>query len=221
MDTRVVKHGNFNHILGKMMSHLISLSNLHESLEEAVGRYKVNVEVKLSEHTQFHVDDLFFVIGIITHMNIVFNKGWPYLLILASDEHSGHSNQLEVLLGHHDLFQVPVNHVYGQEQALGLQLELEVHFNDPVDQDASHSLCDLRLVFHVLVLRLVHHFSSHEVFHNISGEFSYVLWILCVILIAFIDGLMQMHLASALEFFIYALQFLVKLFSVILLFYFF
>ena len=70
-----------------MMCHLISLGNLHESLKEAVRRHKVHIKVKLSEHTKLHIDDLFFVIGVVTHMDVVLDEWWPYLLILASDEH--------------------------------------------------------------------------------------------------------------------------------------
>jgi hypothetical protein len=70
-----------------MMSHLISLGNLHESLEEAIRRDKVNIEVKLCEHAKLHVDDLLLVIGVITHVDIILDKWWPYLFILASNEH--------------------------------------------------------------------------------------------------------------------------------------
>lgn len=70
-----------------MMSHLISLSNLHEPLKEAIGRHKVNIEVKLCKHTELHVDDLFLVIGVITHVDVVLNEWWPYLLVLTSHEH--------------------------------------------------------------------------------------------------------------------------------------
>ena len=95
-----------------------------------------------------------------------------------------------------------------------------MHLDDPVDQDASHSLRDLGLVLHVLVLRLIVHFSSHEVLHNISGEFSNILRVLSIILITLVNSLMQMHLAPCLEFFIDTLQLLVEPFPFILFFYF-
>ena len=74
-----------------------------------------------------------------------------------------------------------------------------MHLNDPVDQDTSHSLGDLRLVVHVLVLRLVHHFGRHKVLHNISCKFSDVLRVWCILSVAFVHSILEMNSAPSLE----------------------
>ena len=46
LNAGVVQHRDFKHVLGKVVRCLVCLRNLHEALQERVGRDKVNVEVK-------------------------------------------------------------------------------------------------------------------------------------------------------------------------------
>ena len=48
-------------------------------------------------------------------MDEIFDQWWPDLLVLASDEHGRDSDELEVLLGHNDPLEVPVDHIDGEE----------------------------------------------------------------------------------------------------------
>lgn len=90
-----------------------------------------------------------------------------------------------------------------------------MHLDDPVNQDASHSLGDLRLVLHVLVLRLVHHFSRHEVLHNISCKLSDILRIGSIFSITFVYRILKMHFAPTLEILIDRLELFVKSLSLL------
>jgi hypothetical protein len=85
-----------------------------------------------------------------------------------------------------------------------------VHLNDPVDQNAAHSLSYLRLVIHVLELRLIVHFSCHKISHDISCELSHILWVFGIIIVTFIDSLLQMNFTPPLEVLIDALEFGIK-----------
>lgn len=85
-----------------------------------------------------------------------------------------------------------------------------MHLDYPVDQNASHSLSDLGLVIHVFVLRLIVHFSCHEMFHDVSGELSNILWVSCIFIITLVHCFLQMLFASPLEVFIDAVEVVVE-----------
>ena len=90
-----------------------------------------------------------------------------------------------------------------------------MHLNDPVDQDAPHSLCDLRLVFHILVLGLIHHFSCHKVLHYIRSKFGNILRIGSIFLITLIHSLFEIIIAPFLEIFVHTLKFFLEPFPII------
>lgn len=74
-----------------------------------------------------------------------------------------------------------------------------MHLNDPINKNAPHSLRDLRLVVHVLVLRLIHHFSGHEVLHYVSGEFNNILRVRSILFVTLSNCLLKMHSAPSLK----------------------
>jgi hypothetical protein len=67
-----------------------------------------------------------------------------------------------------------------------------VNFNDPVNQDAPHSLGYEWLMLHVPIPWLVEHFRGKVVLHDVSGKFCYFLWIRSLLLVAFLHASLQM-----------------------------
>lgn len=81
----VIKHRYLNDILSKMVSDLVLLGDLYKSIKERIGRNKINIEVKFSEHTHFLIDDLLFIVGIVTHVYVIFYKWGPNLFVFTSN----------------------------------------------------------------------------------------------------------------------------------------
>ena len=57
---------------------------------------------------------------------------------------------LEVLPGHNLLGEEAIDEVVGEEERLRHELELQVHFDEPIDQDGAHLVVDVRLDAHVV-----------------------------------------------------------------------
>ena len=73
-----------------------------------------------------------------------------YLLILASDEHCSDTDQLQVLPHDVLLREEPVDEVVREEERLRDELELEVHLNEPIDENRAHSIIDVALLAHIV-----------------------------------------------------------------------
>lgn len=74
-----------------------------------------------------------------------------------------------------------------------------MNFNDPVDQDAAHSCRYVRLVLHVADLGLVERLGAEIMLHDVLGELCHALRVRGVLLIAGLDDILEMFLASLLE----------------------
>ena len=124
-------------------------------------------------------------------MDIVLDQWRPNLFVFASNQHGSNPNELEVIFAACLFLEIAINKVYCQEQTLNLELKLEVHLNNPVDKNASHTLCDVRLYLHVLVLWLVETFCSKIVCHDILAKLSDMLWVCCSFEIARQNGFIK------------------------------
>ena len=179
MDAAVVQESNLNHILSQVSSLFVHFGYSNESFQKCCERDEINVEVEDGEHTLLHLDYLLLVISIVTYMDVIFDQWWPYLFVLASNEHGRDTNELEVFLGYLYFFQVSVYQIDGQKQTFNFQLELEMHFNDPIDQNAPHPFCYMVLVIHILDLWLIILLGVHEVLHYVLCKLTDVLDIFC------------------------------------------
>ena len=106
---------------------------------------------------------------------------------------------MEVVLGYNLLFEIPIDQIDCQKQALYLKLELEVHLNYPVNQNAPHSLCYVGLLLHVLDFRLVVDLSFEVVTQDFLSKFDYVLGIVCVLEITLFYYVLHMGSYSRLK----------------------
>lgn len=60
------------------------------------------------------------------------------------------NTHLEVLPGDHLLGEEAIDEVVREKEGFGHKLELEVHLNEPVDEDGAHLIVDVRLDEHVV-----------------------------------------------------------------------
>lgn len=74
-------------------------------------------------------------------------------------------------------------------------------FDDPVDEDASHSLGDAVLVVHVLGLWLIICFRFDEMLHYILRKFTNILWISSMLIVTGLNSILKMFDASLLKLF--------------------
>ena len=85
-------------------------------------------------------------------VDIVCDARWVDLLILASNHHGSHTDELEIFPVNSDVTKVPVNEVDGEEECLRQQSILDVHLDKPINQYLPHRLVDVILVLHVVGL---------------------------------------------------------------------
>lgn len=71
---------------------------------------------------------------------------------LRGDEHGGRSNELELAAEDGHVGEEPVDERHGEEERLVVDLVLLRHFNEPVNEDGSHTRSDVRLFLHVVRL---------------------------------------------------------------------
>ena len=81
-----------------------------------------------------------------------------------------------------------------------------MYFNYPVNQNAPHSFCNVRLILHIFEFCLIVCFGFHVVLENISSELGNMLWIICLIYITIFYGLHEMILNSLQEILVYLLH---------------
>lgn len=109
----------------------------------------VQAEFECYQNRFLHLEDLFLRVGVVRNKNEVSELGDVYLLILGCQEQRGHSDKLEPCSHDLCLFQVAIDYVYGKKQRLWLQLEAQVHLDDPIYENAPHLLIDVDLHAHV------------------------------------------------------------------------
>ena len=76
-----------------------------------------------------------------------------------------------------------------------------MNFDDPVDEDASHSLGDAVLVVHVLRLWLIICFRFDEMLHDILRKFTNILWISGMLVVTGLNSILKMLHASLFKLF--------------------
>merc|ERR1719228_125930 len=143
-DHGVVQQALLQHKLGHRMLQQIHITSLGESAEEIKRDWAAQVKVQGAEDSQLHVPDLLAGVGVVSDVDKVRNLGSKDLFHLGSEEHGGHSHQLQ--LGPVDglafLGEVPVNYRNGHEERLLQEPELLLDLHQPVHQHGPHLASD-------------------------------------------------------------------------------
>ena len=122
---------------------------LEEANKEGMsGRY-CDLVLQRLENLVFHSKNLVARVRMVANKNMLAKWCWVNFFVLAGDEERRDADQLK--LGTRNLLslKVPINQVDGKVQCLRNELEFQVHFHKPVDENRSHSLVDVRLLLHV------------------------------------------------------------------------
>jgi hypothetical protein len=88
-------------------------------------------------------------VGTVTDIDKIAQLRRVDLFVLGCDEQAGNPNQLKFRPGDLRTLEVTINEIDRQVERLRDELELQVDFHQPVDQDRTHLLVDVRLRLHV------------------------------------------------------------------------
>mmetsp|Transcript_5840 Transcript_5840/g.23927 ORF Transcript_5840/g.23927 Transcript_5840/m.23927 type:complete len:316 (+) Transcript_5840:400-1347(+) len=135
---------------GEELELLVGVGSLEKARHELVRGGHSQVEAQGVEHVLLHAQDLLAGVSLVGDVHEVANLRRPDLLVLGREEHRRHTNQLEVLPGHHLLGEEAIDQVVGEEERFRHKLELQVHLNEPIDQDGAHLVVDVGLDAHVV-----------------------------------------------------------------------
>lgn len=69
--------------------------------------------------------------------------------MFAGNKKGSHSHELELAAFHWHFAAVPINNVDTQVERVGVETELHVDFDQPVDKDGAHFGVDVILTVHV------------------------------------------------------------------------
>ena len=120
--------------------------DLDEAFEEEERVRRGQLKVELREHVALHLQDLLARVRLVGDVHEVAALGRVDLLVLGRDEHRRDADQLQVAALDLLLLEVAIDQVDGQVQGLRHQLELQVHLDEPVDEDRAHLLVDVLLL---------------------------------------------------------------------------
>lgn len=93
--------------------------------------------------------DLIASVGLVRDVHEVTDLGSVNLFILGGNEHRGAAHELELGARDGAALEEAVDDVDGEVQRLGAELKLEVHLDEPVNEDLTHLGVDVRLLLHV------------------------------------------------------------------------
>ena len=122
--------------------------DLGEALEEDERIRRGQLEVELGEHEAFHLKDLLARVRLVGDVHEITALGSVDLLVLGRDEHRGHTDELQLVARNRLLLEESVDQVGGEVEGLRHELEFEVDLNEPVDQNRTHLLVNVRLLRH-------------------------------------------------------------------------
>ena len=109
-------------------------------------------KLELLQDVLLHLEKFILRVGMVRDVDIVSHTWRVDLLVLASDHHGSHTDELEVFSVNSDVTQVPVNKVDGEEESLRQESILDVHLDKPINQNLPHRLIYIVLILHVVRL---------------------------------------------------------------------
>lgn len=136
--------------------------SLDVSDKEYIWGRNCQIPFKPLQNGLLHHQNLFPHISIVRYEYEVIHLGGPDLLILGCNEHRAYTNQLKLLSTDSLHGEEPIHHVYGQVKSLGVEFELPMNFNQPIDQNHSHLFIDVGLGINVVVDSAI---TLHQISH--------------------------------------------------------
>jgi len=127
---------------------------VHLPVQKLHGGRHSQIELECIQDGHLHLEHLVLGLGLVGDLDEVAGLGGLYLFLLAGDQQAGHPDQLKFGAVGVSLSQIPVDHVDGQLESFGQQLEFEVDLHQPVHENAPHLFVDVLLRTHLGLVTL-------------------------------------------------------------------
>jgi hypothetical protein len=128
---------------------LVGVGRLEVPNKEAVAAGDGNIVVQSLEHHLLHVKDLVAGVGTVADVDQIAQFRWVNLLVLGGNEEARDANELQLVTLNLLDRQVTVDEIDREVEGLRNELEFEMDLNQPVNEDGTHALIDVRLILHV------------------------------------------------------------------------
>ena len=103
-------------------------------LEERLRGAAIDIELDDFEDQALHASHLVRSKRVLSHLDEIGHDRRVNLLELGSDEHGGDAEELELVEGNFLLRQIPVYDVHCDEERFRQEAELDLDYDEPVDQ---------------------------------------------------------------------------------------
>ena len=130
----------------------VRAGRLDVAVEEDERRRDGDAKFEGVEHVRLHLKDLLARIRAVSDVHEVPHLRRVDLLVLGGEEHRCHAHELQLLPLNDLLLEEAVDEIYRQVQRLWHELELQVDFCEPINENCAHLFIDVRLVDHVSVV---------------------------------------------------------------------
>lgn len=157
-----VQGAQLDQVLAKSVGHVVRLTGLAEAAQEVQHGGVGQVEVERVENFSFLLEDFITSVGIVGNEHVVVDLRRVDLLVLGGNKHRSNTNQLELAASNLTDAEVVIQNVAGQEKGFREQIELQVNFSEPINQDTAHLLVDVNLVGHKAGQNGVTHLNPDE-----------------------------------------------------------
>lgn len=126
-----------------------SFGHFHKPYEERPRRWDADLELEPTKDPLFHIQHLLTRVRMIRDVYAVTNLSGVYLLVLARDQERRYPHELQLASVHVLLHAESVDNVAREIKRRVRELELQVHLDDPVDEDGAHLAVYVDLRMHV------------------------------------------------------------------------
>ena len=144
-------------LLGESVGGGLHTPGLAGPPEEVERQRTAQVEVEDGQNPDLHLQDVSLGVGPVGDVDEVLHLGSVDFFVLSSDQHRGHTHELE--LAATDLLdvmlEISVQDGHGGVESLLQQVELEVDTDQPVDEDSPHLGQNLGLISQVVCLHIL------------------------------------------------------------------
>ena len=145
----VIRQRALDGVRGVQLKLAVAPGGFEETVHELVRRGHGQVEPERVQHLLFHLQDLLARVRAIADVNKVAHLRRPDLFILARHQHRGDADELQVFARHGFQLEESIDQVCGQEQRLRHEFKLQVHLDEPIDENGAHLAVDVALNEHV------------------------------------------------------------------------
>lgn len=149
-----VQKDNVEHQEAEVVGLVFDLQNLCKNVVEIEHGHATQLELQERQELLLHDYEVLFLVGVLTRLKEVLQKGRVYFVVLGLEKKRGESQELKMAFGQLEVTQIHINHIHGSKHRLIAQLEFRSQPNQPIDQVLPHVQRYFGLLGNLEVVRL-------------------------------------------------------------------